>query len=434
MAERRRHKKRIQEVSEPTKEEKAVAKYLRFNCPTKSTNMMGHRVDYFIASKAVDCLLDSKWAKAKKGEEALFTTRESVLDYCNRLLKKQFFHRALKVMKKKPEKDAKKEKEKEKEKVKGDSSKEEEKRGKKDKKKEPEAGDAKKEKSDDSPGSPKKKKEVKKKFKLEPHEDQLFLDGNEVYVWIYDPVHFKTFAMGLILVIAVIAATLFPLWPAEMRVGVYYLSVAAGCFVASILLLAVARCILFLIIWVVTGGRHHFWFLPNLTADVGFIDSFRPLYTHEYKGPRAPKKGTDKNDDKSGDSAASAKAHKSDSDEKSDSEKKDGEEEDDEEEEESKEAGPGESKEAEREGTGAEHHSDTDSDRREDEGSQHSNGNDFEMITREELEQHTEEEEEEEEQEESQERKEGGGRPASPASDHAEATERLPSLVVEIFH
>ncbi|CAF88795.1 unnamed protein product, partial [Tetraodon nigroviridis] len=29
-----------QEVSEPTKE-KAVAKYLRFNCPTKSTNMLG---------------------------------------------------------------------------------------------------------------------------------------------------------------------------------------------------------------------------------------------------------------------------------------------------------------------------------------------------------------------------------------------------------
>lgn len=37
-----------------------------------------------LASKAVDCLLDSKWAKAKKGEEALFTTRESVVDYCNR--------------------------------------------------------------------------------------------------------------------------------------------------------------------------------------------------------------------------------------------------------------------------------------------------------------------------------------------------------------
>uniref|UniRef100_A0A3B5Q7Y1 Translocation protein SEC62 n=1 Tax=Xiphophorus maculatus TaxID=8083 RepID=A0A3B5Q7Y1_XIPMA len=386
MAERRRHKKRIQEVSEPTKEEKAVAKYLRFNCPTKSTNMMGHRVDYFIASKAVDCLLDSKWAKAKKGEEALFTTRESVVDYCNRLLKKQFFHRALKVMKKKPEKDAKKEKEKEK--IKSDSSKEEEKKGKKEKekKKESEVAEIKKEKSG---------------VKNVTHVSLL-----QVYVWIYDPVHFKTFAMGLILVIAVIAATLFPLWPAEMRVGVYYLSVAAGCFVASILLLAVARCILFLIIWLVTGGRHHFWFLPNLTADVGFIDSFRPLYTHEYKGPRSSgKKGSDKTDEKDG--AASLKAQKSDSDEKSDSEKKDADDEEEDEDEESKEA-KGDATE--------DRHSDTDSDRREDEGSQHSNGNDFEMITREELEQHTEEEEEEEEEneeegeeedEETHERKEG---------------------------
>lgn len=53
----------------------------------------------------------------------------------------------------------------------------------------------------------------------------------------------------LISVIAVIAATLFPLWPAEMRVGVYYLSVGAGCFVASILLLAIGKCLIMLI-WV----------------------------------------------------------------------------------------------------------------------------------------------------------------------------------------
>ncbi|XP_023573548.1 translocation protein SEC62 isoform X1 [Octodon degus] len=393
MAERRRHKKRIQvakassgEVGEPSKEEKAVAKYLRFNCPTKSTNMMGHRVDYFIASKAVDCLLDSKWAKAKKGEEALFTTRESVVDYCNRLLKKQFFHRALKVMKMKYDKDIKKEKDK----GKAESGKEEDKKSKKEnikeektkkekeKKKDGEKEDSKKE---ETPGTP-KKKETKKKFKLEPHDDQVFLDGNEVYVWIYDPVHIKTFVMGLILVIAVIAATLFPLWPTEMRVGVYYLSVGAGCFVASILLLAVARCILFLIIWLITGGRHHFWFLPNLTADVGFIDSFRPLYTHEYKGPKADLKKDEKSEAK--------KQQKSDSEEKSDSEKK--------EDEEGK-VGAGNHG---TEGSGGERHSDTDSDRREDDRSQHSsgNGNDFEMITKEELEQQTDGDCDEEEEEE----------------------------------
>ncbi|XP_063772282.1 translocation protein SEC62 [Pseudophryne corroboree] len=390
MAERRRVKKRIQEVGEPTKDEKAIAKYLRFNCPSKSTNMMGHRVDYFIASKAVDCLLDSKWAKAKKGEEALFTNRESVVEFCNRLLKKQFFHRALKVMKMKPEKDPKKEKEKDKGKLdsgkeekresKKDSTKEEKVKKDKEKKKEAEKEETKK---DETPGTP-KKKETKRKFKLEPHEDQLFLDGNEVYVWIYDPVHFKTFAMGLILVIAVIAATLFPLWPAEMRVGVYYLSVGAGCFVASILLLAVARCILFLIIWLLTGGRHHFWFLPNLTADVGFIDSFRPLYTHEYKGP--------KDDQKKDEKTESKKPVKSDSEDKSDSEKK--------EEEETKvsEAAEGSGT----EGSGADRQSDTDSDRKEDEGSQHSsgNGNDFEMITKEELEQQTDDGDCEEEEQE----------------------------------
>ncbi|XP_041037579.1 translocation protein SEC62 [Carcharodon carcharias] len=390
MAERRKQKKRSQEVGEPTKEEKAVAKYLRFNCPTKSTTMMGHRVDYFIASKAVDCLLDSKWAKSKKGEEAVFTTRESVVEYCNRLLKKQFFHRALKVMKKKSEKEIKKEKEK----VKNDSSKEEEKKSKKEitkeekskkeKKKDSEKEENKKEKKDEAPGTPKKKKETKRKFKLEPHNDQLFLDGNEVYVWIYDPVHFKTFAMGLILVIAVIAATLFPLWPAEMRVGVYYLSVAAGCFVASILLLAVARCILFLLIWLLTGGRHHFWFLPNLTADVGFIDSFRPLYTHEYKGPKLDSK-------KSGEETDPQKQPLPDGDE-------------------GKEGEEGETKAEATTGaevatasnSARERQSDTDSDRRDDDGSQHSsgNGNDFEMITKEELDQPTDDEEEEEEEEE----------------------------------
>uniref|UniRef100_A0A8C8I9P2 Translocation protein SEC62 n=1 Tax=Oncorhynchus tshawytscha TaxID=74940 RepID=A0A8C8I9P2_ONCTS len=360
----------------------------RFNCPTKSTNMMGHRVDYFIASKAVDCLLDSKWAKAKKGEEAVFTTRDSVVDYCNKLLKKQFFHRALKVMKKKPEKDIKKDKEKEKEKKKDSKDVEaSDVKKEKEKKKDAEASD------DDSPGTPKKKKDVKKKFKLEPHEDQLFLDGNEVFVWIYDPVHFKTFAMGLILVIAVIAATLFPLWPAEMRVGVYYLSVAAGCFVASILLLAVARCILFVIIWLVTGGRHHFWFLPNLTADVGFIDSFRPLYTHEYKGPRdSSKKSQDKTEGKT-----------------SDEKEGDGEEEEEEGDEGTVPQGMEEGEVAKGTSASTAERSDTDSDRREDEGSQHSNGNDFEMITREELEQHTEEEEEEEEGEGDEGEQEGDG-------------------------
>ncbi|XP_048477363.1 translocation protein SEC62-like, partial [Rhincodon typus] len=152
------------------------------------------------------------------------------------------------------------------------------------------------------------------------------------------------------------------------------------------LILFAARCILFLLIWLLTGGRHHFWFLPNLTADVGFIDSFRPLYTHEYKGPKSDSKKTD---------------------EETDPQKQpqpEGDEEKEVEEEETK----AETTATAEVATGnlvRERQSDTDSDRRDDDGSQHSsgNGNDFEMITREELEQPTDDDEEEEEEEDDEE-------------------------------
>ena len=49
----------------------------------------------------------------------------------------------------------------------------------------------------------------------------------------------------------------------------------------------VVRMILFCIVWGITFGKHHFWFLPNLTEDVGFFDSFRPLYKHDIMGKDA---------------------------------------------------------------------------------------------------------------------------------------------------
>ena len=54
------------------------------------------------------------------------------------------------------------------------------------------------------------------------------------------------------------------------------------------------RMILFCIVWGITFGKHHFWFLPNLTEDVGFFDSFRPLYKHDIMGEDA-KQGDSKN-------------------------------------------------------------------------------------------------------------------------------------------
>ena len=44
---------------EVSKEEYAVAKFMRSNVPTKTTTLCGMKVDYFVGSKAIDALLAS---------------------------------------------------------------------------------------------------------------------------------------------------------------------------------------------------------------------------------------------------------------------------------------------------------------------------------------------------------------------------------------
>jgi len=88
--------------------------------------------------------------------------------------------------------------------------------------------------------------------------------------------------LGSLLVVAAIAVCMFPLWPRAMRDGVYYLSMAAACFLGVILALAVVRQILFVIVFMFSFGKHRLWILPNLTEDVGFFESFLPIYSYEY--------------------------------------------------------------------------------------------------------------------------------------------------------
>merc|ERR1711893_230014 len=110
MADRRKakQKRRQGEPEKPTKEEYAVGKHLRFNVPVKEGKLMGMTVQYFKANKAVDAMLESKWAKQK---EPLFTTRPGCVDYCNQLLEKGLFHRAARVEKRKDRDKKKKKKE-----------------------------------------------------------------------------------------------------------------------------------------------------------------------------------------------------------------------------------------------------------------------------------------------------------------------------------
>jgi len=128
----------------------------------------------------------------------------------------------------------------------------------------------------------KDKEKKKRKIRLDMHPDQVFVDGGEAYVWIYDPIPMHYWLFGALLVFGAIVICLFPLWPPSLRKGVYYLSIAAAGFLVFILGLVVLRFIVFCVIWLLTRSKHHFWLFPNLTEDVGFFASFWPIYKHDY--------------------------------------------------------------------------------------------------------------------------------------------------------
>lgn len=245
----------------------------------KKTKFLNHNVEYFTSTKALDALMSSKFAQ---DDNCLFTTRQSAVDYLDTMLTHKFFHRAKKVPVSEME-------------LKGRT---------KDKTKDLERDSKTKETDAESSHAEGKQEKIekapekkKRKIRLEMHPQQIFVgelnkiysyrkvlqfspfsDGHEAYVWIYDPIPMHYWIFGALVVIGAIVICLFPLWPPQLRTGVYYLSMTAAGFLVFLLALVVVRFILFCLIWIGSGGKHHFWFLPNLTEDVGFFDSFKPLY------------------------------------------------------------------------------------------------------------------------------------------------------------
>jgi len=345
---------------EITKEEYAVAKFMRNNVPTKTTTLCGMRVEYFVGSKAVDALLASQWGeKCKKKESKLFESCEDAVAYCQQLLdKKELFHRARKIVqnKKDDEDEVPIEEKPRRRKNKKDANAGESAPGgvdsaaesssalrnrKKDRKKDSptatsttnaedplteddavatakkgeKSGKKRKEEelAEEGEGTPVVKEKKKKRIKLDMHDDQTFVDGNDAYVWIYDPIRPTTFFFGLALVVGAIAVCLFPLWPEWMRIGAYYLSLTAAGLLGVILALSVFRYILYAFLWLATLGKVSFFLLPNLTEDVGFFDSFVPVYeletnwgneTDESEKKKKKKKKKAKDSDNEGEDAA----------------------------------------------------------------------------------------------------------------------------------
>jgi len=268
---RRRKRKGNEELKEISPEELGMAKYVRFYTPKKTAKIQGEQIEYFVGSKAVDTLLNSKYGLKCKKPNPRVNTREKCLNFLQAMLDNEMFKRGERVLK---------------EDKKGEDSKKKTSSGSGD----DSSGKKKSEKEESTAADIKKNDEKKKKrrYTIGIHECQQMLDSNDIYVWVFDPVPPKKKFLGFLAIIAIVIGTMFPLWPPSMRQGVSYIAMAGGAFMGLIILIALLRSIFFGIVWMVSMGKYHIWFLPNLLADVGFFESFKPVYTIDIKSSTEP--------------------------------------------------------------------------------------------------------------------------------------------------
>ncbi|OBA22410.1 translocation protein SEC62 [Metschnikowia bicuspidata var. bicuspidata NRRL YB-4993] len=111
------------------------------------------------------------------------------------------------------------------------------------------------------------------------------LDPDAYYAWTYQKPNPYLVLYGFLMIAAVFAVILFPLWPVFMRIGVWYLSMGCLGLLGLFFAMAIVRLIIFVVTFVALP--HAFWLYPNLFADCGFFESFQPLYA--WSGPSEKK-------------------------------------------------------------------------------------------------------------------------------------------------
>lgn len=96
------------------------------------------------------------------------------------------------------------------------------------------------------------------------------------FAWFYEgsQIKQKLYAAGALFL--VFAIVMFPLWPMKLRLGVWYLSMGLLGLIGLFFVMAIFRLILFCV--TVLAVPPGLWLYPNLFEDVGFFDSFRPVW------------------------------------------------------------------------------------------------------------------------------------------------------------
>jgi len=244
-----------------SEQQMSVVNWMKKNVPTKKTRFMDNKfARFFISSKALDGLMtDSPWAptNVKEGCEFRFEHREHASKYLSELVKLNIFHRAKKI----PVDDSNVQRKF----VENESA---------------------------------LKEKTKRKIRLEMHLEQLFIDSSDAYVWIdEDPIPWHYYMAGATIILGLISACLFPLWPEDMRQGVFYLFAIWVGILILMYVLAFFKYIIFLIVLIGSKGKVRFWIFPNLSKDVGFARSFWPVYIYDLQKASPDTKKNEKSHD-----------------------------------------------------------------------------------------------------------------------------------------
>lgn len=96
------------------------------------------------------------------------------------------------------------------------------------------------------------------------------------YIWLYEGSQIKTKLYALGALALILAIVFFPVWPYKLRLGVWYLSMGALGLLGLFFAMALFRLVLFII--TTFTNPPGLWLYPNLFEDVGFFDSFRPVW------------------------------------------------------------------------------------------------------------------------------------------------------------
>ncbi|KAL8677109.1 MAG: hypothetical protein Q9224_007221 [Gallowayella concinna] len=138
--------------------------------------------------------------------------------------------------------------------------------------------------------SPKPQKRVKGLWTVKIEQQQDISDDLH-YVWLYEGPQWKTKLYAAGALVLIMAVVMFPLWPVTLRIGVWYLSMGMLGLIGLFFAMAIFRAILFAVTYfAVPPGL---WLYPNLFEDVGFFDSFRPLWGWQEEKKKKGKKNKD---------------------------------------------------------------------------------------------------------------------------------------------